>query len=561
MRQINLRNTLRPVAFACAAAAMAVSAIAQSTLAGKCVTTATMSVMFAPGTSQADIDRVITKIRRAEGNINTDYEPGGRWTLTMYGNTGSIGTACRFGYSFVPDGTEVPNSGLGFGPSVLQGTLTGQFGGNTALWKQKFRQMFDAWGEVSGLQYDEVSDDGAPLHFFPGQIGSRGDLRISGIPLEDPFVLAYNFFPNGGDMVINTDWDWGVPQNDYRFLRNTLGHEHGHGMGLGHVMPMNETKLMEPVLTTAFDGPQSDDIQGCQFLYGDVREDNDDIGHATDLGVVANNQAVELLAVERPADRDWYLVGIPAGMSLTVRAEPVGETYLVGPQGGNPVLRNGKAINNLRISAYESNGTTLIGSSNVGGLGFPETLQSIQRPSNGLVAVKLDVTTIKEDIQRYRLVFQLTSSSGTFAPNAYNVIRGSEVRGGLNSLRFSDDVRMKIVPNDPGGGGDDFVEFEVSTTSTIQVPTSMVIGYEGASSSSNVLRTISAWDYVSQAYVVINSAQSNMIEQTFEFNVANPARFVGPAGAMKMKVHLIANGPVFTYPWEGATDWIFWRLQ
>ena len=560
MRHFDFRSSLRPLALACATAAMVIPAAAQNTKLGQCVTTATMSIMFAPGTSRTDMERVVNKVRRAEGNIIEDYQADARWTLTMFGNTGSVGTACKFGYSFVPDGTVVPNSGLGTGPSSLQSTLTGQFGGNTALWKQKFRQMFDAWGEVSGLQYEEVSDDGAPLHFFPGQIGNRGDLRISGIPLDDPFVLAYNFFPNGGDMVINTDWDWGVSQNDYRFLRNTLGHEHGHGMGLGHVIPMNETKLMEPVLSTAFDGPQSDDIQGCQFLYGDVREDNDDIGHATDLGVIVNNQAVELLAVERPADRDWFLVEVPAGMSLTVRAEPVGETYMVGPQGGAAILRNGKAINNLRIRAYESNGTTLLGSSNVGGLGFPETLQSIQRPSNGLVAVNIDVTTIKEDIQRYRLVFQLTNSSGTFIPSGYTILRGSEVRGGLNSLRFSDDIRMKLVPS-AAGGGDDFVEFEVTATSSIQTPTSMILGYEGASSSTNVLRTISAWDYVSNAYVVVNASQSNLVEQTFEFNIANPARFVGPGGAMKMKVHLIANGPVFTYPWEGATDWIFWRLQ
>jgi hypothetical protein len=518
-----------------------------------------MSVVFAPGTSQADIDRTIKRIRSFESQ--QDYQPAGRWTLTMFGNTGSYGTACRFGYSFVPDGTFIPNTGVGEGESDLFARFNGLFG-STNAWKSKFRQMFDAWGNYSGLQYEEIPDDGAPLHYFPGQIGARGDLRISSFPFpeEFAFVLAYNFFPNNGDMVINSSWNWAEPGQDYRFLRNVLGHEHGHGMGLAHVLPMNETKLMEPVLTLAFDGPQSDDVQGVQFLYGDVLEDNDDIGHATDVGMVSSGQSVELLAIERPADRDWFLVEIPTGNTLTVRAEPVGETYMVGPQGGTPRLRNGRTINDLRISAYHSDGVTLIGSSNSSGTGFPETLHSIARPSNGLVSIKVDVSTIAEDIQRYRLVFLLDGATTTFSPNGYFLIRGTELAGGLFGLQYSDDVRLKIRPRAESGQQRDFVEFEVSTTSTIQNPTSIVLGYEGAGSSPNVRRTIHAWDYVAGAYTQVTQGPSNMVEQTFEYNLSSPARFVGPGGAMKVKIHAIQVGPLFTYPYEVSTDWVYWRL-
>lgn len=561
MRQFELRRTLVPAVVAGAAVLFAIPSSAQSFAAGECVTTATRSVVFAAGTPKAEIDRIINKIKRLENASGTDYEADARWSLTMYGNTGAIGTACRFGYSFVPDGVEVPNSGLGGGPSTLFGTFNSQFGGNTALWQQKFRQMFDAWGEVSGLRYDQVSDDGAPLHFFPGQIGRRGDLRISAIEMTEPFVLAYNFFPNDGDMVINTTHNWGTPGNDYRFLRNVLGHEHGHGMGLSHVMPMNETKLMEPVLTTVFDGPQNDDIQGCQFLYGDAVEDNDDVQHATDVGLVSSGQSVELLAVERPADRDWFSVEIPVGNTLTVRAEPVGASYFVGSQGGPPpIMRNSRAINDLRISAYHSDGTTFIGSSNSGGLGFPETLQSIARPANGHVAIKVDVSTIANDIQRYRLVFLLDGATTTFSPNGYTIIRGSEIGGGLFSLQHSDDFRLKLYPAAPSQAQRDYVEFAVTTTSTIATPTSMILGYEGSASSSNIRRTIYAFDFVAGAYVQLSQGQANMIEQTFEYNVPNPTRFVGPGGEMRMKVHQIANGPIFAYPYESATDWVYWRL-
>ena len=178
-----------------------------------------------------------------------------------------------------------------------------------------------------------------------------------------------------------------------------------------------------------------------------------------------------------------------------------------------------------------------------------------------MVQVKVDVSTIAEDIQRYRLVFLLDGATTTFSPNNYFVIRGSEVSGGLFGLQASDDVRLKMLPRALTQLQRDFIEFEVMTTSTITNPTAIVLGYEGSASSSNVLRTIHAFDYVAGTYVLVNQAQSNMIEQTFEFNLSNPARFVGPGGEMKMKVHSIANGPIFTYPYESATDWVYWRLS
>ncbi|MDQ2985249.1 MAG: matrixin family metalloprotease [Armatimonadota bacterium] len=556
MRQIDLRGQIRKFALLAACVACASVASAQGTRIGECVTTETMSVVFAAGTPSAEIDRVIAKIRKHEAGL-TDYQPAGRWTLTSYGNTGSYGTACRFGYSFVPDGTYVPNSGLGDGFSELYGLFTAQFG-SQALWQLKFRQMFDRWGELSGLEYFEVADDGAPLHFFPGQLGQRGDLRISCIPLLEPFVLAYNFYPNVGDMVINSTFNWATPANDYRFLRNVLGHEHGHGMGLAHVMPMNETKLMEPVLSTVFDGPQYDDIQGCQFLYGDVREENDEIGVATDLGMVANGTAIELLAIERPADRDWFLVEIPEGFALSVTAFPVGQTYMVGPQGGQPALRNSLRINDLRISAYQSDGVTFIGSSNSAGMGFPETLTSITRPASGVVSVKIDVTTIAEDIQRYRLVFNLTSAATTYGPTGYTLLQGVEISGGLAALQFSDDFRLKLNPT-PAFDLEP-LQFEVRSTSAILNPTSLIFGYEGSSSAIAIRRRILLFDYDANVWVQIDSAQGPTVEQTFEFPQANPGRFIAADGSMKARIFCMQNGPLFSYPWETSTDYVFWRI-
>ena len=63
-------------------------------------------------------------------------------------------------------------------------------------------------------------------------------------------ILAYNFFPNSGDMVIDVpDSFYNNTSNNSLGLRNTLAHEHGHGLGLSHVCPVNQTKLMEPFIS------------------------------------------------------------------------------------------------------------------------------------------------------------------------------------------------------------------------------------------------------------------------------------------------------------------------
>ena len=64
------------------------------------------------------------------------------------------------------------------------------------------------------------------------------------------------------------------------------------GLGLRHVCPLDDTKLMEPVITTAFRGLQFDDIYTLQRNYGDPYEhhdanrNNDSIANAADIRLV-----------------------------------------------------------------------------------------------------------------------------------------------------------------------------------------------------------------------------------------------------------------------------------
>jgi hypothetical protein len=226
------------------------------------------------------------------GNINLS---GTRWSNPVGGPSPNIGDPATVTWSIVPDGTQVSNIGGGLAPSNLISFMDGIYGGGTGPvenrpWFGIFAKTYDTWSSLSGLNFVyEPQDDGAAYQGTSrGVAGVRGDVRIGGTRIDGDFgILALNFFPNGsgdsgtdGDMVIDTadrfyrDSSDG-PTGENRGLFNVLSHEAGHGIGLGHVIPIDETKLMEPTLAVKFSGPQHDDIIAAQTLYGDDFTDSE----------------------------------------------------------------------------------------------------------------------------------------------------------------------------------------------------------------------------------------------------------------------------------------------
>ena len=106
-----------------------------------------------------------------------------------------------------------------------------------------------------------------------------------------------------------------------------LDHEHGHGVGLLHVCPINNTKLMEPFLNTNFDGLRHDEVRGGQRHYGHADEQNDTAATATDLGTINFNRRTGMdassTAVLDNFDYGWVTI-VPdpfSSSSQTIRYE------------------------------------------------------------------------------------------------------------------------------------------------------------------------------------------------------------------------------------------------
>jgi len=333
---------------------------------------------------------------------------GSGWTSTSSGTSG-IGRPATLTWSVVPDNTQLP-TGLGepVSNSNLIDFLDGiHHGGNRPggadltqrNWWQLMNSVFERWDEVSGITFNyEPNDDGSKLGTISGVLGTRGDHRIGGHSIDgqtSPTFLAYNFFPNNSDMVIDTDEvnRWGNATNNYRLFRNMMAHEIAHGFGLNHVEPGNRSKLMEPNLARGFDGPQFDDILGAQRLYGDANEEgsgNETYLTATMLGSIQPGQTISIgtdavdsavslgetdfVSIDDNSDVDYFRFSIAGPQIVDFTLTPLGPTYQEGPNANSLSSFDASAQSDLTLALYDSNGTSLLEFSNDTGLGLNETI-------------------------------------------------------------------------------------------------------------------------------------------------------------------------------------------
>ncbi len=372
------------------------------------------ALCFAPGTDPELVDAFNTVVF---GRFGVRFQPANRWSTTATNGGGlTQGQTTTLTYSFPPDGTTSTTLTNGVTqPSDLFAFLNGIYG-TTAAWQAVYAQVFTRWSQLCGVDYVfEPNDDGVPISSQPGVLGVRGDLRLTGTALDGPSnVLAFNSFPNNGDMVIDTaDTFYTSTASNSLRLRNVLAHEHGHGLGMAHVCPTNQTKLMEPFISLAYDGPQTDDRLLAQRFYGDQNEPNDTPATATTLTAPTTlNTTITGVSCDDRLDNDVYRIPVSAPGLLTVTVRPVGGNYLNGAQNGDGscsagVLFNAAAVNDLGITFLDSNGVTILGTTNTAGVGVSETAAIIVDSARDIF-VRIQPGPVP-NIQAYELDYRVQS--------------------------------------------------------------------------------------------------------------------------------------------------------
>lgn len=375
-----------------------------------------------------------------------------RWSRTASASsTGGQGSPITLTWGLVPDGTPIPGgqvSGESTDPSNLIANFDSRFGagpGGSDLtlrpWFALFQSSFDRWSQLAGLTYIyEPNDDGSPMYVrtsgggtspgAAGQLGVRADIRIGGHRIDGGGnVLAYNFFPNSGEMVLDTSEGsaFNSSSNNFRSLRNIIMHEHGHGMGVLHSESNNSNHLMEPFLQTSFDGPQFDDILAAQRLYGDVWEKNggNDTpatsgflgtllpGTVLSVGTSAGNTTVvttsmsDFVSIDDESDVDFWRVSVVGPGAMGITLTPVGPTYNEGPQGGSQSPFNAAAQSDLTLALIAPDGLTELAFANNAGLGGIETLSNLLVLTGDYFVRVAGLT--QDRIQMYRLDVSLIS--------------------------------------------------------------------------------------------------------------------------------------------------------
>ena len=247
-------------------------------------------------------------------------------------------------------------------------------------------------------------------------------------------TLAFNYFPDEGDMVLDTDDGvlFGGSANNFRYFRNTIMHEHGHGFGLNHVSSNTDDLLLGPSINTSFDGPQLDEVRAIQYYFGDANEKsngglgNDTAALATSLGAIdvgatasvgsdadvpdqfIQPTATDFVSLANLGDTDFYSFSVSEPAHLNAMLTPRGGQFTQAGDGGTPTLFDASARVDLILDVFDTDGTSLLASANDTGKGGIESLAELSLPEAGEYFVR--ITGADDTIQLYELELNITSS-------------------------------------------------------------------------------------------------------------------------------------------------------
>jgi len=265
-------------------------------------------------------------------------------------------------------------------------------------WFQIFEGNFARFAALSGISVAyEPNDNGVSLN--GGGRGTRGvaaDVRIGGRSIDGQDggnTLAFAFFPDAGDIILDTDNTNSFDADDAGF-RNVIAHEFGHGLGMPHVISTGGRFLLEPSINVGFDGPQHADILALHRGYGDVFEKgvgNDNVNRATFVGNIENlvigldgsllevgRNDEDFVSIDGTTDVDFYAFTVTQDGNYSITLTPVGYVYDIAEQGAVDETRvtvDSRELNDLQFAFLDEDGSTVLAVADSAGLGGTESVE------------------------------------------------------------------------------------------------------------------------------------------------------------------------------------------
>ena len=347
------------------------------------------------------------------------FQDDERWRTTSVSNALEQGDPATLTWSIIPDGTPIfPRSDAESDePSNLNSLMTSLHGDD---WHQIVTDVFDRYSSISGLTYlEEINDDGAAIREYGYSVGDRGvraDIRIGGHAIDDGSQLAYNYFPPNGDMVLDTSDNF---LTDRSRVYNLIAHEHGHGLGLRHIHSKDSRPLMQPFISTDFQGPQFDDILGLHRLFGDALEKqtgNDSQETAFDLGeyrpgapLVIGDDAIQtrvaftqtdFVSIDGASDVDFFQFSLSTTATASILLEPSGPKYYQGTSFSDQSLFDAARQSDLTLQLFRVGSPFPVATSADTEIGGAESIEKILL---GAGDYRIRISGKQDAAQMYRL--------------------------------------------------------------------------------------------------------------------------------------------------------------
>ncbi|QDT00325.1 matrixin family metalloprotease [Adhaeretor mobilis] len=371
------------------------------------------------------------------------YVPDDPWSVTASGVASAPGTPVTLTWSIAPDGTNIPGEGGSNVVSYFDDLFNVTSSSDDLTdrpWFTLLEQSFERWSELGGIEFIyEPNDNGSQLQNSNGVLGTLGDVRLGGTFVDGASsTLAYATLPNSGDIVFDTGETsfYSNSSNNYLQLRNTLMHEIGHAIGLQHVESSNSALLLEPFISTAFDGPQLDDIRGIQGLYGDSLEKtngglgNNSANTATDLGTRAAGSSLsvggdatgtqfvaatetDFVSITDADDADFFSFTLSSPSILGATLTPLGGVFNQGVEGGSQSSFDANSRNDLSLALFGPDGNTLLELADLSGAGQTELLSEIRLSTVGEYFVRVAGDT--DAVQLYELDLSVVAATTSLA--------------------------------------------------------------------------------------------------------------------------------------------------
>ena len=371
-------------------------------------------------------------------------------------------------------------------------------------------------------------------------------------------------------MVIN-EWhepDYDNPTNNFRFFRNTVAHENGHGIGILHVCS-NRAFLMEPFIQTGFDMVQHDDLQAGQRHYGDNLETNDTSGTASFLGDIngVGSVGIDDVSIDDNADVDFYSFTVDDNKQVTVTAAPFGFSYGDWDQNqngscpGSGATRDSLRQHDLSLRLYDTDGTTILETSNTAGEGSPEIMGPVQLPGAGTYFVRV-IGDGTNDVQIYDIDIDVEEGEGTATITAFQIIEGAILSGDVSDLQSSDDSYI----NTRSGFGDTFIDLHNMTgwifaSTNLANPATLNVSVEESIDEPAGTSTLSMFDWNAGVFDPIGTFGLNQTDTVHTVNGVDATDYVDATGTMIVQVKHTVFVPFIAFTFESFLDFAEIEVQ